>query len=286
METKVKTLETTVKFLGDFISEMSSKHKEIDLPGEVRRIIANLESSQESANVKTISKKPFDKTTLFRKIQSSIDFHEKPHFSEFFNSDSLPQGTKYDNKSEKSNGHSKPVIKAVPLKVISDDEKFEYHPSSNLTSKFTSGVSSFFQSSHNNQKNPKSASGLSTMSTSNAAENTWTKHNFSGDIGSLNIKESAIRSQRKDGLTNNGETNYPNNQTISSKPSSVADASIKESINPLHPLDSSSNGVNITFNGTTKLKSIKSRQELFRSNTIDVIQLNNKLLHISEDGDS
>lgn len=237
-----------------------------------------------------------------------MGFYEKKeaaNIEELYTVDDLPNGTKFGDKyPSKEEKHEeplkpeppKPVLKGVPLKVIIDDDDDDrrrvHHSAPNLTSKITSGVTSFFNSSHSqivkNQKNKKLfqenlfiGNGKSNEGFSDDSDH---PRQFSSEIGSLHIKDSIINSKGKEKIImKTKECKSLNNLELSN--SNHSDNSVGKNDNNaasrVHPLDV--NDVNITYNGTTKLKSLKPGYRFNRNHTIDLIPINHDILNIKED---
>ncbi|KAL0281381.1 UNVERIFIED_CONTAM: hypothetical protein PYX00_002384 [Menopon gallinae] len=234
LETQIRSLELTVAALGEFISDTVEHHKDISIPGDIRRIISNLELAElrSSKHGKADGfQNRLNKSGMLKKSFTSMGFMEE---------DSRREALQELNKRQNS-------LRGVPLKVILDeddeDRKKINGSSTNLTSKITSGVTSLFNSSHN--KNFQDAGKI--------VETDGHTRNFSGEIGALRLKESAINPNRK-------TKDFQSEITLTNAPESECPSV------PFHPLNAC-NDVAITYNGTTKLKSIKSGHKLNRSNT-------------------
>lgn len=184
--------------------------------------------------------------------------------SELYTADDLPNGTKFGEQKPREASPEegpRPVLKGVPLRVIidEDDERRPSPPSPSNFSKLTSGVSSFFNSTHN-QKNQKIVKKFVTEGKLNDSFNDDepVKRNFSSDIGSINLKESVVNAKK------------------------LQKTQSEMTINYRHPLDTC-NDVNITYNGVTKLKTLKPNPRPTKNQTVDLITLSNDILHVSED---
>ncbi|KAK6645189.1 hypothetical protein RUM43_001465 [Polyplax serrata] len=287
LQTKVNTMEMTINILGDFIARTSEKYKEIKLPGDVQKIINNLQSVQENINGIKVNSK-VDSNKFFR---TSAEHREKPQFREYSTSKDFQHLTKsgttnIGQRNTKHSGDQNTSFKEIELKLVTDEDSFTRHTNqSNLTSNKTSDGSCRF-----NQPNGSVNKGLeapaedhrhadfSLCKGENDMEKGLSKLSFTDGTGSFNNKESESHSFKNEILTKSQDQKF-----TGSKDLSLENETFKKSANHLHPLDSS-NSVNITFNGATKLKSYKTGQ-LTQNRSVELIPINSKLLHISEDGD-
>lgn len=297
--------------MGDFIADIGEEYRDIEIPGDIRRIITNLElaeqrSSKQLRNEQNLRKK-FEKSAFLKRSKTSMGFYEKPQVTleELYTVADLPNGTKfgekYPQKEEKREETVKaepakaPVLRGVPLKVIvdEDDERKKYYQQTapNLTSKITSGVSSFFNSSHNqiikNQKNKKFFQENLFVSNGKTNEGFTEEfepsRRFSSEIGSLNLKETILKKER---MAKSKENKIISNLELTgpydSSPNKTNASGSEDASSRVHPLDTC-NDVNITYNGTTKLRTLRPGHRFNRNNTIDLIPINHDFLRIKED---
>lgn len=260
LETQIRNLEITIATLGEFIEDIAAEHKDIEIPGDIRRLIANLQLAEQRSTkllrVELNSKKKLDKSALLKRSQTSMGFYERPD-AELFSPDELPNGTKFGEKAKDASPEvgARPVLKGVPLRVIVDEDDQKPQNPSNFQ-KLTSGVSSFFN--NKNQKVLKKFDDEGKTNESFYCDDEPVKRTFSGDIGVISLK---------DGVTNA--------KKLQKTQSDIA-------ITYRHPLDS--NDVNITFNGVSKLKTIKpNTRQTSKNQNFDLISLSNDILKVEED---
>lgn len=241
LETQIQSLETTVTALADFISDAVEHHRDLSVPGDVCRILRNLKLAEMRSAKQGAGdgprRKPCKNGATLKKSLTSTGFAEE---------DSRREALQELNRRTSS-------LRGIPLKVIVDeddeDRKRVNGTSSNLTSKITSGVHSLFNPSHGRTCHDAAKFG---------EIDGRTRRSFSGEIGALHLKESVINSH--------GRTKqFPLQISVNSESEANA-PEVECPPAPFHPLNSCSD-VAITYNGTTKLKSIKSGHKLNASNT-------------------
>lgn len=288
LQTKVNTMEMTINILGDFIARTSEKYKEIKLPGDVQRIINNLQSVQENIHTGVKVNSKVDNNKFFR---TSAEYREKPQFREYSTSKDFQNLTKsgttnIGQRNMTHAGDQNISFKEIELKLVTEEDSFTRHTNqSNWTSNKTSDGSCRFNLPNGSVNKVLEApdedhrlADFCLRKGENDMEKGLSKLSFSDGTGSFNNKESESHSFKNEILAKGQDQNF-----TGSKDLSLENETFKKSANHLHPLDSS-NSVNITFNGATKLKSYKTGQ-LTQNRSVELIPINSKLLHISEDGD-
>ncbi|KAJ4444134.1 hypothetical protein ANN_05923 [Periplaneta americana] len=294
LQSQVSSLEVSVATIGHFIESLAESNSNIEIPGEIRRVVAQLSvAERRRSNVgQTLFKSPKQDTSLLKTV--SLRAMES-------NEDTL-------SSYNAANGRTHSAGSEISIKLKGSEDKPREMPyplksalsSPNLTTKI-SGMSSFFANTHNQIKqqrlnatsNPTelanngtvAAKRLPVNSTNNSGASTTADScknslpDITGYEKSNSMPLAAPRSKLKSsqssfelraGTTSNKI--IENTQCDSSDSGNVTPTS-PIMTNHIHPLDTCSD-VHFTYGGTTKLKTIRPlRAHLSRNSSVDSIPM-------------
>ena len=262
--------------MGHFIASLAETNSSIEIPGEIRRVVAQLSVAERrsSTPAQSLLKSPKQETLLQKATPLKID--EEASQCNIANLRTNSAGSEISTKMKGS--EEKPRETPYPLKSALS--------SPNLTTKL-SGMSSFFANTHNQIKQQKLnvanslTEGTHNGNTSAGADNN--KHIQLSDVAryekSISIPLSAPHSRLKSSQSSLELGSGSNKIKINETP----ECNISESGNVMltsptgashiHPLDTCSD-VHFTYGGTTKLKTIRPlRAQLSRNSSVDSIRI-------------
>lgn len=276
LESQVRSLEVSVATMGYFIAQLAETNSSVEIPGEIRRVVAQLSVAERrtSAAGQSLLKSPKQDTTLQK--AAPLKINEETSQCNIANVRTNSAGSEISKKMK--GREEKPREMPYPLKSALS--------SPNLTTKL-SGMSSFFTNTHNQIKQQKLnvANSLTEVThngnTSAGADNS--KHIQLSDVGSyeksISVPLAAPRTKLKSsqsslelGCGSNTNQIIENPQCISSESGNVILTS-PTGASHIHPLDTCSD-VHFTYGGTTKLKTIRPlRAQLSRNSSVDSIRI-------------
>jgi len=315
LESQIRSLEVSISTLGGFIATLTENHKDIEIPGDVRRLVAQLTAPQpdrrkNSGNLGlgNIFKHNDHPSPAPAMQELSAPKHE------------LPRQSKSDPPKEL------PRRRAFPLKVIEDDEAYEAQPplqsslslqsgstlnkaknvrpyplksavsSPNLTAKVSSLFGQNLERNHPDntviREKSLNANGVLIEEPATRNEDSHKKEGSFIDVP-LESNEVTTREYRSDGqkpplrkdeimkqleAVVNTKVNKENTET-QKLAAHIGHTEGHESSRKCHPLDSCSD-VSFSYGGTTKLKTIRPlRAQLSRNATIATIDTNSFTNH-------
>lgn len=291
LESQVRSLEVSVATMGHFIASLAETNSSIEIPGEIRRVVAQLSVAECRRNSAGQS--------LLKSLKHDTPLQRAKTFT--ISEDTYSSRSKIANMRTNSGGSE------IYTKPKGEEEKRREMPSPlkstlsspNLTTKL-SGMSSFFANTHNQIKQQrlnvinsltevtdngtvvteKKIPANSTSIESASVEVDITKNSLLSDIANYEksnsvplaaphskLKTSQSSFELRSGGTNNKiiETTHCDSGNVTPTSSTVA--------NHIHPLDTCSD-VHFTYGGTTKLKTIRPlRAQLSRNSSVDSIQM-------------
>ncbi|XP_069685530.1 TBC1 domain family member 1 isoform X2 [Periplaneta americana] len=294
LQSQVSSLEVSVATIGHFIESLAESNSNIEIPGEIRRVVAQLSvAERRRSNVgQTLFKSPKQDTSLLKTV--SLRAMES-------NEDTL-------SSYNAANGRTHSAGSEISIKLKGSEDKPREMPyplksalsSPNLTTKI-SGMSSFFANTHNQIKqqrlnatsNPTELANNGTVAAKrlpvNSTNNSGASTTADGCKNSLpditgyeksnsmplaaprsKLKSSQSSFELRAGTTSNKI--IENTQCDSSDSGNVTPTS-PIMTNHIHPLDTCSD-VHFTYGGTTKLKTIRPlRAHLSRNSSVDSIPM-------------
>lgn len=276
LESQVRSLEVSVATMGHFIASLAETNSSIEIPGEIRRVVAQLSVAERrsSTAAQSLLKNPKQEALLQKAMPLKID--EETYLCNIANVRTNSLGSEILTKMKGS--EEKPREMPYPLKSALS--------SPNLTTKL-SGMSSFFANTHNQIKQQKLsvANSLTEVThngnTSAGADNA--KHIQLSDVASyeksISIPLAAPHSKLKSSQSslelgcgsNKSEINETPECNISKSGNVMLTSPMEAS--HIHPLDTCSD-VHFTYGGTTKLKTIRPlRAQLSRNSSADSIRI-------------
>lgn len=294
LESQVRSLEVSVATMGHFIASLAETNSSIEIPGEIRRVVAQLSVAERRRNSagQSLLKSPKQETPLQRAKPLTISEDTYSSRCNIANMRTHSGGSEISTKLKGE--EEKPRETPYPLKSALS--------SPNLTTKL-SGMSSFFANTHNQIKQQKlnvinsltemtyngtviaekKVPADSTSNDSASVEVDITKNSLLLDTANyeksnsvplaaphLKLKSSQSSFELRAGGTNNKIIEAT--QCDSSDSGNVTPTS-PTAANHIHPLDTCSD-VHFTYGGTTKLKTIRPlRAQLSRNSSVDSIPM-------------
>jgi TBC1 domain-containing protein 4 len=291
LESQVRSLEVSVATMGHFIESLAESNSNIEIPGEIRRVVAQLSVAEHRRSIagQCLLKSPKPETAL--QTAMPITISEDSSRSNIANVKKNSAGSEVCTKPKTL--EEKPRDMPYPLKSALS--------SPNLTTKL-SGMSSFFASTHSQIKQQRlnainnltevtgsetvvSERKFSANSTSNGSASTRVDMfkscplpDVSNYEKSTSVPLSVSRFKLKSSQSSFYLRDHGNNKTIEtteceSRDSGNVTPTSPTSTSHIHPLDSCSD-VHFTYGGTTKLKTIRPlRAQLSRNSSTDSIQI-------------
>ncbi|XP_072158831.1 TBC1 domain family member 1 isoform X2 [Bemisia tabaci] len=262
LEMEVRSQEITIKTLGNFISKLAYENTDIEVPSEVLRIITTLNTSERR---KSITKNPITRSSTndqlyhpsaapvreehersFKSTISSPNLTSK--VSSFFNSHNQFRNKKTDSENPLRIVENQPYLNPPEglRKSLSDSKSLQ------LTPDRTGRLSLGRVLTDNDLKSLKIA----------------VDHNTRA-----NSKSSSMPMSDKFAL--NSESDLKESSKPKEAPSPNDENANYSCENLIHPLDS--HDVNISFSGTTKLKSIKPLRPTRSETSFNPVALSNAI---------
>ncbi|XP_049839541.1 TBC1 domain family member 4 isoform X3 [Schistocerca gregaria] len=272
LEAQVRSLEVSITTMGNFISELVDTRKDIEIPGEVRRLIQQVAVVERR---KSTTQKP--------KIEALKT--PAPSVIETPATEVQRSSSAADELSSQHRGHA-----PYPLKSALS--------SPNLSARL-SGVSSLFSNTHNNNKQQKP----NAVATSSGSTKAYSQTSDIRHMGQKMAQPNGIvKTERQQNApetikTLSDTSTLKSESPLASKPKPlrpsqssyelttpivklVDDSGDSGNVTPtspstqVHPLDSCL-GVNFSFSGTTKLKTIRPlRANLQRNPSSESLKIN------------
>jgi TBC1 domain-containing protein 4 len=276
LESQVRSLEVSVATMGHFIASLAETNSNVEIPGEIRRVVTQLSVAERrsSSASQSLLKSPKQGTALQKAMPLKINEETSQCIITNVRTNSV--GSEISTKVQGS--EEKPREMPYPLKSTLS--------SPNLTTKL-SGMSSFFASTHNQIKQQKLnvTDSLTevTHSDNNSAGANSTKHvpladvacyekSSSVPLAAAHAKLKSSQSSFELGSGSNKNIVIGSSQCDSSESGNVTLTS-PTGANHIHPLDTCSD-VHFTYGGTTKLKTLRPlRAQLSRNPSVDSIQI-------------
>lgn len=274
LESQVRSLEVSVATMGHFIAFLAETNSSVEIPGEIRRVVAQLSVAERrsSTAVQSLLKSPKQETLLQK--ATSLKTDEQTSQCNIANVRTNSVGSEISTKMKGSEEKHREM--PYPLKSALS--------SPNLTTKL-SGMSSFFANTHNQIKQQKLnvANSITEVThngnTSAGADNT--KHIQLSDAASyeksISIPLAAPYSKLKSSQSSLALMSG-SNKNIETPECNISDSGNIMLTSPtgtshIHPLDTCSD-VHFTYGGTTKLKTIRPlRAQLSRNSSVDSIRI-------------
>jgi len=276
LESQVRSLEVSVATMGHFIASLAETNSSVEIPGDIRRVVAQLSVAERrsSTAAQSLLKSPKQETLLQKATPLKID--EETSHCNIGNVRTNSVGSEISTKMKGSEEKSREM--PYPLKSALS--------SPNLTTKL-SGMSSFFANTHNQIKQQKLNVANSVTEvihngkTSAGADNT--KHIQLSDAASyeksISIPLAAPHSKLKSSQSSLELVCSSNeHKNIETPECNISDSRNVMLTSPtgashIHPLDTCSD-VHFTYGGTTKLKTIRPlRAQLSRNSSVDSIRI-------------
>jgi TBC1 domain-containing protein 4 len=291
LESQVRSLEVSVATMGHFIASLAETNSSIEIPGEIRRVVAQLSVAERRRSIagQSLIKSPKPETPLQMAVPLIIS--EDSSRCNIENVRTNSTGSEISTKLKRV--EEKPRDTPYPLKSALS--------SPNLTTKL-SGMSSFFAGTHNQIKQQrlnavnslaeakasethlsgKKLSGNSTSNGSASAGADVTNSSPPLDVASYE-KSSSVPLPVPHFKLKSSQSSFElrahgGNKTIETTECESCDSGNVTPTSPassshIHPLDTCSD-VHFTYGGTTKLKTIRPlRAQLSRNSSVDSIQM-------------
>ncbi|XP_058793503.1 TBC1 domain family member 1 isoform X2 [Phymastichus coffea] len=238
LESQTRSLEVTISTMGSFIQQLIESQTDIEIPGDVRRIVAQLSLAEKRRN------------NNLRSFQNRIV---------------EDNNNKYDMKKSNSAGKDARLVKTnsmieppYPLKSALSQP--------NLGSKLEK-VSSFFANSHNHIKQQRAQMAAIRSEGSNEAVNMLNCNGANDENDPKTVNIDIQITDTSVSLPKNAKIQLKSSKSayelgsvkkiLTTKLEDTNSDSLTNLTGTMHPLDTCSD-VNFKYGGTTKLKSIKS----------------------------
>ncbi|GLG97701.1 Ecotropic viral integration site 5 ortholog [Gryllus bimaculatus] len=285
LESQIRSLEVSIVAMGNFISSLAESRTDIDIPGDVRRLLTHLSVVEQRRNSLINRQNVLNPNNTKGIPLKVIDSGEVYGQKNYALSDVPVTNGNGDNGSVTIGGKQARRT-SHPLKSTLS--------SPNLSAKLNS-MSSFFGNSHNNSKTPKLSENKSENETVISID---AKKNSNQGIAKLSAKSDVNGKVTPDSTARNEgcldkassksvplpsaklkssqsafelaiNSNYNNENIVKERGDIVIST---ESSDHIHPLDTCL-GVNFTYGGTTKLKTIRPlRAQLSRHASSDSLR--------------
>lgn len=291
LESQVRSLEVSVATMGHFIASLAETNSSIEIPGEIRRVVAQLSLAERRRSIagQSILKSPKPENPLQKMMPLTIS--EDSSRCNIANARTNSADSEISTKPK--GGEEKPRDMPYPLKSTLS--------SPNLTTKL-SGMSSFFASTHNQIKQQR-LNAVNNLSEVTDSETVISKKNVSANSTSNGSASAGLDSTKNSPLSDAASYEKSNsvplpvarfklkssqssfelgahgsNKIIETAQCESSDSGNFTPTSPaatshIHPLDTCSD-VHFTYGGTTKLKTIRPlRAQLSRNSSADSIEI-------------
>lgn len=271
LEMQARALEVSVTSLGSFIDDLVDSKIDIEIPGEVRRIVSQLSVAE---------RRKTGNGGLFQQKSDAANIpHARPHqmvksFSTgriatpISGNNSYNLGNSEVPRSQSLNSQSELRSSQLPgLKVLAEEEKPS--ASANKPTSLGSKMSHFFSTSHSHILQNKLSVTPSSHSSVKQVIREDSRENLLSPPPVDEPEHGKPTFTTNTSVTSSGDTLETTAEETDSPTSSV-DSGVGTPLSPKHPL--SNCDVNFTFNGTTKLKSIKNmNRNMTRNSSPDLL---------------
>ncbi|XP_066991289.2 TBC1 domain family member 1 isoform X2 [Anabrus simplex] len=294
LESQVRSLEVSVAALGNYISTLVESKSDIEIPGDIRRLITQLSVAEQrrkssASNKQLLTKSVKSDSTVVKGVPVRVIETGDSHNQNKCGSIDDRVSTEARQREDKHRATPYPLKSALS--------------SPNLSSRLT-GMSSFFSNSHSHMKQQQqhqqrlSASNgsnsdisdiknLSSDSNNSALSDEFHKNGSS--LSSVNISSTRSENSLNECLekansislalsqsklkTSQSSYELTTNKVNSTESEDSGNVTPTSPMNHIHPLDTCL-GVNFSYGGTTKLKTIRPlRAHLTRNSSNDNLSI-------------
>lgn len=292
LEMQARTLEVTVATLGAFIDQLIESKIDIEIPGDVRRIVSQLSVAERRRTGTTLFGQRSDAGLMPARPPQMVKSLSTGRIATPISSLSHANA---ENGMSRSNSLSSGEINKLPaLRVLAEEEKAAAASASKPTS-LGSKMSHFFSTSHSHILHnklsgaPSHTNSVKQIIREDSRENILStpppsehpddgKPTFPDTTANTttSVITTPVTTTSETSLATISETPQITMETPQTTPTAVdsptgsEDSGVGTPLSPKHPL--SNCDVNFTFNGTTKLKNIRTlNRNLSRNSSPDLL---------------